>query len=397
MKVLELVESAAAGVGRHVMELTRGLLAGGHQVHVLYSDLRSDGIFAQNLQSLKIYPGFQAFQVPMRQWPGTSDIQTIHVLRQYADRRGPFDVVHCHSTKAGLIGRLGLLGQHAKRLYTPHAFFTMQPGRACLARWAAALLEAGLSRLCDRVIVVSREEYAHALALGIPAAKLSLIPNGVSLDQPRLSAVDRDAIRRKWGLRNAEVCIGFVGRLAIQKSPQTLVRSFAAMLERTTVPVRLVMIGDGPLGSSVRQLASELSVSCRISWLGACDARPLMRAFDMLALTSVSEGHPLVVLEAMGRGLPIVATRVGGISETVQHGVNGFIAPVRGVQEIAAALEILVNDPELRGRMGQASLALSRSFSVDRMVDQTVALYEQVIPDGRAATSAQDLKVAALR
>jgi len=397
MKVLELVESAAAGVGRHVMELTRGLLAGGHQVHVLYSDLRSDGIFAQNLQSLKIYPGFQAFQVPMRQWPGTSDIQTIRVLRQYAGRRGPFDLVHCHSTKAGLIGRLGLLGHHAKRLYTPHAFFTMQPGRASLAKWAVALLEQGLSTVCERVIVVSREEYAHALALGIPAAKLSLIPNGVSLDQSRLSAVDRDAIRRKWGLHNAAVCIGFVGRLAIQKSPQTLVRSFAAMLERTTVPVRLVMIGDGPLESSVRQLASELNVSCRISWLGACDARPLMGAFDMLALTSVSEGHPLVVLEAMACGLPIVATRVGGISETVQHGLNGFIAPVRGVQEIAAALEILVNDPELRGRMGQASLALSRSFSVDRMVDQTVALYEQVIPDGRAATSAQDLKVAALR
>ena len=376
-------------------DLTSRLINRGHQIDLLYSDVRSDRTFADDLWRLRKHSDFYAFQVPMRQWPGLSDIQTIRVLRQYVARRGPFDLVHCHSTKAGLIGRLGLVGHHAKRLYTPHAFFTMQPGRACWAKLAGALLERGLSTVCERVIVVSREEYAHALALGISAARLSLIPNGVSLEQPRLSAVARDAIRREWGLRDAEVCIGFVGRLAIQKSPQTLVRSFAAMLKRTTVPVRLVMIGDGPLESSARRLASELGIDRRISWLGACDARPLMGAFDVFALASESEGHPLVVLEAMASGLPIVATRVGGISETVQHGVNGFIAPVRGVQEIAAALEILVNDPELRGQMGQASLTLSRNFSAERMVDQTVALYERIICGDKTPLTS-DLKVAAL-
>jgi glycosyltransferase involved in cell wall biosynthesis len=309
---------------------------------------------------------------------------------------GPFDLLHCHSTKAGLIGRMGLLGHPVKRLYTPHMFYTMGAIKAAPPKWAVAMLEATLSRLCDRVIAVSREEHSHALELGIPARMISLIPNGVSLDQPPLSASDRDAIRRKWRLRDAEVCIGFVGRLASQKSPQTILRSFAVLLQRTAVPVRLVMIGDGPLERSLRRLAAELRIDERITWLGECDARPLMGGFDMLALTSESEGHPLVVLEAMARGLPIVATHVGGISETVQHGVNGFIAPVRGVQEIATALEILINDPELRGRMGQASLSLSRNFSVERMVDQTVALYEQVI-SGTNTTIASDLSMAAHR
>jgi glycosyltransferase involved in cell wall biosynthesis len=254
-----------------------------------------------------------------------------------------------------------------------------------------------LSLLCDRLIVVSAEEHSHALELGIPAAKLSLIPNGASLDQPRLSASERDAIRSKWGLRDVEVCIGFVGRFANQKSPHTLLQAFATLLQRTTVPVRLVMIGEGPLESSSRQLAAELDITDRITWLGARDARPLMEAFDMLALTSVSEGHPLVVLEAMARGLPIVATRVGGIAETVAHGVNGFIAPVQGVQEIATALEALVDNPELRRQMGQASLTISRNFSVDRMVDQTIALYEQVISGRQATAMSQDLKMAATR
>ena len=396
MKILELVESAAAGVGRHVVDLTAGLIARGHQVHLVYSEARSDRTFAGDVERLQEQSGFHSFQLSMRQWPSKSDVRVIRNLRQYVRSDGPFDMVHCHSTKAGLVGRLALLGHDVKRLYTPHALFTMQLANVSITKWAVAILEASLSRLCDRIIVVSREEHSHALEIGIPAAKLSLIPNGICLDQPRLSASARTALRRKWGVRDTEVCIGFVGRLASQKSPQTLLRSVAALLQRTAAPVRLVMIGDGPLESSMRQLAAELSIDERITWLGACDARPLMGAFDVFALSSESEGHSIAVLEAMAQGLPVVATRVGGISETVQHGVNGFIAPIRGVHEIAAALETLVHDPGLRERMGQASRALSQNFSLDRMVDQTVALYEQVISGGNAAI-ASDLKVPVLR
>ncbi len=104
-----------------------------------------------------------------------------------------------------------------------------------------------------------------------------------------------------------------------------------------------------------------------------------MYAFDVLALTSDSEGHPLVVLEGLARGLPIVATSVGGTYDTVRPGVNGFAAPPRGVPEIAAALEALVRDPALRERMGQASRALSKDFSAGRMVDQTIAFYDQIV------------------
>lgn len=180
MKVLELVESAAAGVGRHVMDLTAGLIARGHHVHLLYSGLRSDRQFANDLRSLNRHPGFQAFQISMRRWPSRGDIHAVRVVRDYLRGYGPFDLVHCHSTKAGLIGRAGLMGHSAKRLYTPHMFFTMQPTLAFPAKWAVAVIEAGLSRLCHGVVTVSREEYSHALTLGIAPSKVYLIPNGVS-------------------------------------------------------------------------------------------------------------------------------------------------------------------------------------------------------------------------
>ncbi len=119
-----------------------------------------------------------------------------------------------------------------------------------------------------------------------------------------------------------------------------------------------------------------------------------MHAFDIFALTSDSEGHPIVVLEAMSRGLPVVATAVGGITDSVRPGVNGFIAPVRGVTEIADALAKLVDDAALRERMGRASREISRNFSIDGMVDKTVALYQQIL-SGRSSAP-QELEVAPL-
>jgi glycosyltransferase involved in cell wall biosynthesis len=134
-----------------------------------------------------------------------------------------------------------------------------------------------------------------------------------------------------------------------------------------------------------------------VVWLGERDAKTMMHAFDALALTSDAEGHPIVVLEALARGLPIVATSVGGIADTVHHGVNGFVAPVRGVAEIAAALETLIHDRDLRERMGHASRVIAQDFSVDRMVERTLALYEQVVAGSFARRTAAELSAAASR
>jgi glycosyltransferase involved in cell wall biosynthesis len=131
-----------------------------------------------------------------------------------------------------------------------------------------------------------------------------------------------------------------------------------------------------------------------VIWLGARDARPLMAGFDVLALTSKSEGHPLVVLEAMARGLPIVATGVGGIADTVQSGANGFITPPGDTGAIAEALDKLASSLALRARMGEASRAISRQFSADRMVERTLAFYEEIVTGVFAGTSHSLSKVA---
>ncbi len=405
MKIATLVESAAAGVGRHIVDLTNGLLDRGHEVHLVYSDTRSDAVFHDDLRGLGAQPGFRARRILMRRQPHARDLLAVRALRRYLRTHGPFDLLHCHSTKAGLIGRIGLIGDPIKRLYTPHGFFTADPGRGGIARQSGALLEATLSKLCDGVIAVSREESRHAIKLGIPPAKLCLIPNGIALDSAS-HARGREELRKEWGLHRGEICIGFVGRLASPKSPETMLRSFAALLDHSgPEPCRrqakLVMIGDGPLAGACRRLAAQLGIEARVVWLGERDAKTLMHAFDVLALTSDAEGHPIVVLEALARGLPIVATAVGGVADTVHHGVNGFVTPVRGVAEIAAALEMLVDagpsGADLRERMGRASRVVAQNFSIDRMVDRTLALYEQVVSGSRASRTASELSAAASR
>ena len=104
MKVLQLVESAGAGVGRHVIDLAEGLLSRGNEVHLVYSDIRSDSVFRHDLSRLVLYPGFHTHQILMRRMTHVQDVLTIRGLREYLESRGPFDLVHCHSTKAGLMG-----------------------------------------------------------------------------------------------------------------------------------------------------------------------------------------------------------------------------------------------------------------------------------------------------
>jgi len=377
------------------MDLIEGQLARGHEVHLVYSALRSDRVFADDLQRVKAQRNFYSLPVPIERYPDVGDIGVIRKLRRYLRSNGRFDLVHCHSTKAGLIGRAGLLGYPVKRLYTPHGFASMNPAGGRVMTRIAGGLERLLATVSAGVAVVSREEYAHAAGIGIALSKLCLIPNGAVLPQRDDLEKQRSACRRDWKLDERDICIGFVGRFTRVKDPELMLESFAAFRQTSRVRTRLVMVGDGPLATSLRERARGLGIGGDVDWLGAQDARPLIPGFDVLALTSKAEGHPLVVLEAMARGLAIVATRVGGIADTVQSGVNGFIAPVNNVGAIAEALEKLASDDALRARMGKASFAISREFSADRMVERTLAFYEEIVTGVFASRTTALSKMAA--
>ena len=150
MKILQLLESAATGAGRHVVDLTEGLLARGHEVHLVYSPLRCDQMFTAGLERLRTNRNFHSLPLPIQRHPSPGDLPVIGKLRRYLRTRGPFDLVHCHSTKAGLIGRAGLIGHSVKRLYTPHGFMSMDPRPGRMTARIAGGLEKVLAKCACR-------------------------------------------------------------------------------------------------------------------------------------------------------------------------------------------------------------------------------------------------------
>jgi glycosyltransferase involved in cell wall biosynthesis len=171
--------------------------------------------------------------------------------------------------------------------------------------------------------------------------------------------------------------IVMVGRLVPAKDPLTLLDAVRRLPE-----ARLVYAGDGPLRSRIEASARDAGLDGRVSLLGVrADIPSLLSNYDILALPSLWEGLPFAVIEGMMAGLPVVASRVGGVPELVEHGVTGFLVPAGDAAALADALRTLVNDGNLRRQMGGAGRARAiRQFTAERMVRETLAVYGSLLP-----------------
>jgi sugar transferase (PEP-CTERM/EpsH1 system associated) len=240
-------------------------------------------------------------------------------------------------------------------------------------------LRRALVPFIDRYVPVS-----HDLArwldkvVGIPAAKSELIMNGVDTVRyaPQLPAASLP-----WAA--GPFVIGTVGRLQDVKDQATLIEAFALLCARRPAArndLRLAIVGDGPLRERLAQKAQDAGVLELVWFPGARNDIPeLMRSFDVFALSSIAEGTPVTLLEAMSCGRPVVATNVGGIPEVVQDGVNGALVPASNPQALAEALGRYVDDRARVAAHGAAAREkIERHYSVAAMVGAYTALYDQL-------------------
>ena len=225
----------------------------------------------------------------------------------------------------------------------------MDPGLAWRRRQLYHALEWTLSKLSDRIIAVSPEEQRFCVRSGLGRSRVVLIPNGIA----PIAFPPRPLTRQGLGLAADCVVAGFVGRLVDQKAPDVLIKALAGVA-RTAPRCRLIIVGAGPLEGELRALADRQGVADRILWLGECDGKAILPAFDLLTLPSRKEGLPYVVLEALAAGLPILATASAGVEILVRHGHNGLIVPPDRPDLFAAALADLIADPDRRARLGRA-------------------------------------------
>jgi glycosyltransferase involved in cell wall biosynthesis len=370
LRILMIVESSGGGTGRHVLDLSEGLIQRDCEVHLIYSTGRIDKIFRERLDEIK---DLRQMAIPMRTIPHPKDFTVVKAVRRYLREFGPFDAVHGHSSKGGAIARLAAFGTGVPAFYTLHGLIMMDPG---LARWKRLFylsIELALSLRTSKIIAVSPEEARAAMRMGLGKSRVMTVPNGVG--PARL--VPRNQARRELVVDENAFVIGFVGRLVDQKAPHVLVEAFAAAA-KVAPRARLAMVGSGPLLDSLRALASRLQVADKILWLGERDARGVLAAFDLFALCSRKEGLPYVVLEAMAAGLPVVATASSGVEILIEPGVNGIVVPTDDVRALTDAFIGLASDAERLAAYGKASLQRAAHFTIDAMVEGTMAAYEEV-------------------
>jgi glycosyltransferase involved in cell wall biosynthesis len=229
----------------------------------------------------------------------------------------------------------------------------------------------------DHLITVSHAQRRTYERVGVDPAMITTVPNGIRARGP---GPGRGAARAELGLSPTAPVVLTVGRLNVMKGHRYLLDAVPALLRRFP-DLAVVVLGRGHLEAELRQQAAALGVEHAVHLLGhRADARRLLDAADVFVLPSRHEGMPLVLLEAMDAGLPVVSTRVIGSEEVVVHGETGTLVRPRDPSALGHALAELLGDPQLRQRYGRAGQQrFSRCFTAARMASETALVYEGVL------------------
>ncbi len=365
--MLEVLEAAGGGTLRHVAQIAEHLDKAEFDLTLAVSTSRMRHPQSE-LAGLRAL-GLRVEVVPMMRRPAPfADFVALHRLTRLM-RRERYDVVHAHSSKAGFLGRWAARKAGIRRVfYTPHGF-AFQCGGA-RGRFYAEL-ERVAARFGAMIVAVSEGEKELARSSGAAGAGgLCVIPNAIHPPEPP-TAEQRAAARAALGVPEDVPVVGTVGRLCVQKGIEHLVRAARQF------DARVVVIGDGALHKRLARLAAKLGITSRVLLPGhRDDVQDLHAAMDVYVQPSLWEGLPYALLDAMGRGIPTVATDVPGNRDVVRHGETGLLAPPRCPDALADAVNRLLADAEVRRSLGRSGRELVlRRHNISDFIASIARLY----------------------
>ena len=335
--------------------------------------LRGEGPLAARYAEL----GIPVERFPIHSLYGPATVRQAVRLARFL-RRERVSIVHCHD-------------QYSNFFSVLTARFAGVPGVIASKRWLHSPLRYRIAngigfRVASRVLANSAA-VARSLARDdhLAPTRTVVIPNFVdetAFVPPAVETVRR--WREMLDLTDGGPIVGTIASLLPIKDQATLVRA-VAQLTRAWPTIRLVVVGDGPLRDELRALAEALGIASHVRFAGHQPNVPSLHfLFDIAALTSVSEGFPNSLVEAMAAGRPIVATNVGGVSDAVRHDENGLLVPPGDPAAVAAALQSLLSDADRRQRMGAAGMARARAeFHATAVVASVERLYDELLSNVR--------------
>lgn len=310
------------------------------------------------------------------------DLRVLWQLYRLMRREKP-QVVHTHTAKAGFVGRLAawLAGVpvivHTFHGHVFHSYFSPAKTRLFL------FLERLMARVSTRIITISASQKHEIGGFGIaPPNKFVVIPLGFDLAALRDSAKHRGELRAELGIASDTKLVGIVARLTSVKNHRLFLEAARlVIMERSAgMPaVKFVIVGGGELEDELRAYARELGIAEAVIWLGwRNDVARVYADLDVVALTSLNEGTPVSLIEAMAAGAPLAATRVGGVADIV--GEYGVLTPSGDAAAFAAALrDVVEHEAAARARAAAGRDAIYERFAAERLVGDVARLYEELL------------------
>ncbi len=353
------------GLERVVQTLALGFRGLGHDVHVVavVTEAGADRSFFAPLASagVHMHPLVLPSRGYLRERAAIADL--LHRVRP--------DVVHTHGYRpdvldAGVARRAGI-----PVVTTLHGFT-----HGGWRNWCYERLQYRAFRRFDAVVAVARPLVARLERAGVPRSRIHEVPNALSAIAPPL---ERQAARHALGVSPDSFVVGWVGRLSREKGPDVLLDALPHVAD---LPLDVSILGNGVERVSLEARARRLAVDGRIRWHGEVpDAGGLFAAFDVFVLSSRAEGTPVVLLEAMAAGVPIVATRVGGVPDVVSPAEAALVGADQPVALAAAMRAVYQDRLAAARRAGAARARLEREFGLAPWLDRYEAIYRRVTTD----------------
>ncbi|MDP4105442.1 MAG: glycosyltransferase [Bacillota bacterium] len=371
MKILYVITGAdIGGAQKHLLYLSQWFSRKGHTVHVIVGE---DGPLIKELNDQNI--GVTLIPIP-RNIVLTKDIRALWKVCRFI-RQGKYNVVHSHSSKAGIIARIaGFLNRIEKNIFTAHGFVFTDPTLSKKKKAFYLFLEKVCSLLSTHIITVSNFDIQQGKEHGINEKKMVMIHNGIP-DDSIISSDEWEKKQKRLRESNKRV-IGFVGRFASEKNIDMLLRVAGIVKEQLQdKDVEFWLIGDGPLFDHYQNKVKVQDLESIVRLKGSHDnVLDWMDQMHAMVITSHKEGLPFVLLEACGRGLPVISTDVGGVKEVLDpKGKMKLIVPINDDNRMYNLLSTIITDHFYRETLGRYILGLSNTHTVDQMCTETNKIY----------------------
>jgi glycosyltransferase involved in cell wall biosynthesis len=366
-----MAPSPMGGAEQVVLDLTRAQAAAGAEVHLLAilgegeTDHPFLGAIAPEVTAHPLHLPHRAYLRERR-----AIRERIRAVRNGAGRS---PVVHTHGYRADVLGGSAARAENVPLVGTVHGF-TGGDARNRFYEW----LQRRAYRKFDRVVAVSEVLASELAALPIDRSRIATIGNARS--RPT-DLAEPEAARRTLGAPRDAFHVGWIGRMSREKAPDVMLEALRIVTERGRIPaLHATMIGDGRERAGLEARTAELGLAERVRWPGGiAGAASLLRGFDLVAMSSRTEGTPIVALEAMITGVSLVATRVGGIPALAGEEA-ALLVPSEDPEALAAAIESVHSDPQAaRERADLARLRMDEVASPARWAEQYLDLYRGIL------------------